>query len=169
MGAFLFCHMARNTPSLSVVVLLLIRCLPNVAEEDFTAFRKLVGRNLCQPSAKYWVAFSRSHFSISGGHPQPVPAVFGIRICCLPAKGCGGRSIPSLSSLQAAPFVRQSGSQKCPFGTLLSFFYLFIGNYSYLCKSIQNQCFTQSICLSNICNIFATYIYKYLIFNVLYL
>ena len=169
MGAFLFCRRARNTPSLSVVVLLLIRCLPNVAEEDFSAFRKLVGRNLCQPSANSVVAFSRSRFLISGGHPQPVPAVFGIRICCLPAKGCGGQSIPSLSSLLAAPFARQSGFQKCPFSTFLSFLYLFIRNNSYLCKSIQNQCFTQSICLSYICNIFATYPHNRLIISTAHL
>jgi len=109
MGAFLFCRMARNTLFLSVVVLLLIRCLPNVAEEALAAFRKLVGRNLCQPSAKYWVAFSRSRFSSLFFIRNPRSNNERDSEDCLSAKGCGEELSPYCGGFVAAAFVSQSG------------------------------------------------------------
>lgn len=159
MGAFLFCRRARNTPSWSVVVLLLIRCLPKVAEEDFTAFRKLVDRNLCQPSANSVVAFSRSRFSISGGHPQPRSGSV-LDSDMLPASQRVRRSVNpffiKLIGRTLCPSVRLS---KVPFWHLIVVF-LFVYRKLFLSLQINSKSILYAvhlliIYLQHICNISA--------------
>ena len=58
------------------------------------SFRKLVGRNLCPPSANSGFAFSRSRFSSSVGHPLIHSSSLIDSVCCLSADGCGSALSP---------------------------------------------------------------------------
>ncbi len=93
---------------------MLIQCRPKVAEEEFASFRKLSGRNLCPSLAKSGFPFFP--FSLC----RKAPAMKTIRMGCLPAKGCRGRS--SLSgklsgsqslSVSQAPVLEEERGRRC--------------------------------------------------------